>query len=320
VCFILKPHFKPTATPPPTTTTTMLFLLSPRFWGFQAYRALFGYAVWHVATYLYQFTQSQGFTDQTTKTYFPFAMHQLQFWVTAALYSIIDVFNFPRSLVKYKVQPKVHNPNDKLAHCAFIVFINQVCLLLPLFIVAYPFTQQYIKTDMKDLPTLPIFLRDLVIFALIEEVMFYWSHYLLHTQFLYQYIHKVHHEFHSPVAMAAEYAHPVEFLIANIIPPLIGPLVCQSHIIVWFWWNMIVLLDTMHSHSGYDLPFIPVPTATRHDYHHSTNIKSNLGAIKLFDVLFRTHIETSTITGDTNKESVSASADKVTTSSKASRR
>ena len=41
---------------------------------------------------------------------------------------------------------------------------------------------------------------------------------LLHHRYLYKYIHKKHHEWQSPVALAATYCHPLEHLIANTIP------------------------------------------------------------------------------------------------------
>ena len=48
------------------------------------------------------------------------------------------------------------------------------------------------------------------------------SHYLflfrlLHHKAIYKYIHKMHHEWVSPIAAVAIYSHPVEHLLAGLV-------------------------------------------------------------------------------------------------------
>lgn len=45
-----------------------------------------------------------------------------------------------------------------------------------------------------------------------------------HKRF-YKSVHKIHHKWTAPIGIAAEYAHPFEFLIGNIVPVFTGPIV-----------------------------------------------------------------------------------------------
>ena len=40
---------------------------------------------------------------------------------------------------------------------------------------------------------------------------------LLHHKAIYKYIHKMHHEWVSPIAAVAIYSHPVEHLLAGLV-------------------------------------------------------------------------------------------------------
>jgi sterol desaturase/sphingolipid hydroxylase (fatty acid hydroxylase superfamily) len=104
---------------------------------------------------------------------------------------------------------------------------------------------------------------------------------------VYKFVHKKHHRFNYSIGIAAEYAHPIEDILCNIIPTFAGCLLMGSHVITLWPWFGLRLLETIETHSGYNfncsptkfLPFLN--GAIRHDFHHSHNTGS-FGAMTPF--------------------------------------
>ncbi len=96
--------------------------------------------------------------------------------------------------------------------------------------------------------------------------MFYYTHRLFHTKYLYRTIHKIHHEWTSPIGIVCYYSHPIEHIFANILPIFVGPIIFRSHIILCAIWSIVAVITIIAAHSGYHLPILSSLEA--HDYHH----------------------------------------------------
>uniref|UniRef100_A0A3Q3K7Y2 Fatty acid hydroxylase domain-containing protein n=1 Tax=Monopterus albus TaxID=43700 RepID=A0A3Q3K7Y2_MONAL len=79
-------------------------------------------------------------------------------------------------------------------------------------------------------------------------------------------VHKQHHEWTAPIGIVIHYAHPLDHVVSDMLPVLIGPLILGSHIVTTAFWFCLVLVFATNMHCGYHLPFLPSPEF--HDFHH----------------------------------------------------
>ena len=60
-----------------------------------------------------------------------------------------------------------------------------------------------------------------IFFMLVEDVLFYWSHSMLHNPKLY-WIHKKHHEYNITMSLAVTYAHPLDYMFGSAVTTGLG--------------------------------------------------------------------------------------------------
>lgn len=137
----------------------------------------------------------------------------------------------------------------------------------------------------------------LLVFILIEDTLFYWSHRLLHSvPFLYAHVHKVHHRFTHTVSIAATATHPLEYALSNVVPFVAGPTLLGAHCATLYVWIIFRVGETVFHHSGYDFPgtlwsLLPGQgSALEHDLHHSANTGNYGSMFVLWDTLCGTRI------------------------------
>merc|ERR1711874_696265 len=91
------------------------------------------------------------------------------------------------------------------------------------------------------------------IFKIMEEFIFYYSHSMLHHKYFYKRIHKQHHEWTAPIALAANYAHPIELAFSNAGPAALALVVLRPHFLSFLNFSSLGILITLADHSGYEL-------------------------------------------------------------------
>ncbi|CAG5124178.1 unnamed protein product [Candidula unifasciata] len=210
------------------------------------------------------------------------------FWSANFVFILLDMTGWPSFLVKYKIQTDKNCPlkMSDLKRAIKTALFNQTVVGLPFTVLLYLLMRwRGCSGSPVDLPTFHWAVVEMIVFTLIEEICFYYSHRLFHHPKIYKYVHKMHHEWTAPIGIVSIYAHPVEHMISNMLPPALGPLLLGSHLATaWMFWAL-ALLSTTIAHCGYHLPLLPSPEA--HDYHH-LKFNQNYGVLGVLDRLHGT--------------------------------
>jgi len=165
-------------------------------------------------------------------------------------------------------------PNPALAKSALLeVAIGQLLFALMTYFLVYPL---WVRTSGgMDAPWhgFWMMLLHLVAFALIQDTIFYWSHRVLHTRWLFKHIHSKHHRFRFIRPVVAEYAHPIENTL-NFLAFFAGPVLLGTPWLTLQIWVVVRMIETLEAHSGYTFTAI----SDRHSFHHLYATKGVYGS------------------------------------------
>ncbi|KAM6983437.1 fatty acid hydroxylase domain-containing protein 2 [Tautogolabrus adspersus] len=192
----------------------------------------------------------------------------LAFFGSNGLLVLVDTTGKPSFITRYRIQLDKNNPVDpaKLSHAVRTVMFNHVFISGPMVVAVYYLMSLRGNPCGPELPTFHRALMELAFFSILEEIMFYYSHRLFHSPSLYKHFHKQHHEWTAPIGLISIYAHPLEHVISNMLPVVMGPVILGSHISTTSMWYCLAFISTTISHCGYHLPLLPSPEF--HDFHH----------------------------------------------------
>lgn len=200
--------------------------------------------------------------------HFPLAilvLHGVVYWGISAICWRAERTGKPTWIARHRIQsgPVRQPPASKVAKT---LALNQL-VLTPLLLAAL-WGVLWLRGWEIDL-TLPRpveVLGHLAGLTVAAALWFYASHRFLHRPWWMKRVHRIHHEFRTSSAWAAEYAHPFEMVVANFGTLAIGVVLFAPNLATIYLYTVVGTLTFVGHHSGFAVRWLS--WAIPHDWHH----------------------------------------------------
>lgn len=203
-----------------------------------------------------------------------------------SLLLIIPEATSPSLSNAYKLQDSEKQPQrEAIFRCIKVGLLNQAIVSIlhlgQLLVLNYFEIRASVYRVDANIPSPQDVLCAIAFCMILREFIYYYIHRLLHHRFFYKHVHKMHHQFTTPISLALIYTHPIEHVVSNIIPISTPPRIWGAHVLTWWLFLAGTLVQACLAHSGYELN-LGIWSSNHHDLHHE-HFNVNYGLYGLLD-------------------------------------
>lgn len=200
----------------------------------------------------------------------------IRYCLFAGIPFLIFYVVFKTPLFRFKIQPKFpewkHIKREVLYSMSSMAIFTTVGTGV-FWLHRHGYTKIY--SDISEHST-AYFFFSIVLFIVVHDAYFYWSHRLMHHKKIYPHVHLIHHKSINPTPWAVFSFHPFEAVLQVLILPIMV-LAVPLHPLAIFTWGIYQLLLNVGGHLGFEL--FPSGftkgliskwhnTSTHHNMHH----------------------------------------------------
>lgn len=207
-------------------------------------------------------------------------VHTAGFWGAGILFALPAFWD----VKQWKIQKPASLDLRHLLQSMPLIVMNfgVSSVLAPLVFWAFLPESSY---NLRAVPSTMTLLRDIVVWMAVNEVLFFHIHRFFHVnKKMYKMVHKIHHQWTAPISFVAIYSHPLENVLANLMPLVMGMVLCGTHVLAAAIMIFVALVHTTAVHSGYWI----CDDNGMHDEHHK-KFNVNYGVSGLMDRWYGTY-------------------------------
>ena len=199
--------------------------------------------------------------DIQTYVLYPLLYSGITYWSLAGYWFLFDVFVAPYGRIQggEKIDWKLYKKTVK--HVFYLQSITPIILYLLIPIWKY----LNIDTTFNTFFTWET-LYKFLLYPLISDFIFYSTHRITHHNLLYKIVHKKHHEWIVPCAVAASYTTIYEYIFLNLPVLLLPAMILRINWNGSNIWFVIMTIKVVNEHSGYTYFNISKHHTNHHKY------------------------------------------------------
>jgi len=176
----------------------------------------------------------------------------VRYFVFAGLPFLIFYVAFKLPLLRFKIQQKFPELNHVRREILYSLSSMAIFTLVGTSVFMAQqngYTRIYTNIHQYSIAYLVF---SIILFIVVHDAYFYWTHRLMHHKALYRHVHLIHHKSINPTPWAVYSFHPFEAVVQVLILPIMVFTV-PLHPLAIVIWGMYQLILNVGGHLGFEL-------------------------------------------------------------------